>query len=195
MNVPFTISDILERVIPGAVFLGGAVSAFHGWGALISDGETSQFATFTVFALLSYVFGLIANIISGLVPRLDTRNDDHSKILSQRVVDAYAEFFKHEYDTSAWKWCYGIVVKHGYAVNTNFFQGVYVFCSSMFVSLAILVPIYIWAWYFKDFSVLPVFIIPAAALAFARGSQKYSRLFALSILEAFYSYWIEQSQK
>lgn len=196
MNVPFSISDILERVIPGAVLLGGALSALKGWGAIVSDGEaTSQFATFTVFALLSYVFGLITNIISGLVPKLDLRSDDHSEILDQRVLEAYLDFFGKEYDATAWKWCYGIVVKHGYAINTDFFQGVYVFCSSIFVALAALVPLYLWAWIYRDISVLAIIGILFAAWAFFRGSQKYSKLFALSILEAFYSYWVEHSKK
>lgn len=175
--------------MPGAIFLAGTLYSFDLWSALTLGQENgNQFATFSTFALLSYVFGLIANILSGLLPGLDIRGEDHSEFLNLRVVSEYEDFFGKKYDGTAWKWCYGIVTKHGYAVNTDFFLGVFVFCSSVFTSLLCIVPLLVYSWLVNNSPFYPVIVVLAACLAFWKGSRKYSRVFSISILEAFYSY-------
>jgi zinc transporter ZupT len=203
LNLPFSISDLLERVIPGGIFLLYVAVAFAGTDILIGL-NTWTVSSIIVAASLAYAVGVMLNALASLTNLGDNRiywakSDNGSKLA---VKQSIADYFEIEPDESSWKVCYGICAKHGYAANTQLFQGLFVFCRSMCVNCilgALLIFIsQIIQWLEKSsIDQASVWICVASALSaviFYKGVRTYTRSFVGSIYEGFYT-WHRENHK
>lgn len=184
MNLPFTIGDLLERVIPGTIFQVYVLLFLFGKdsGSIVSN------STVTGIALqlgTAYALGVLLNSLANLTNLADNRK--------------YWALDRTQGPTNPMR---RAIVKHGYSANTQLFQGLYVFCRTMSVNCAlgsVLSAVSLFADPFANqlqspaisWSILIGSI--GCTLLFYYGAWVYSRSFVGSIYEGFYSWYCEQS--
>jgi hypothetical protein len=191
VNIPFLISDILERIIPG--FFALACVLFLAGFNVAAIGKIDSFLLIGIAFVFSYVLGVVFNVISNTLPFLETRYSvDVKPEYLEIVSEKFQNTFGFSFGSDSWRYCYGIVSKDGMAVNTSFFAGMIVFCKSMFVGSAV-VAIFSFVVLIhpvilnlsKVGSAFSLLMAVAVALVFVRGARIYGRSFTLSILDAF----------
>lgn len=196
MNFPFLISDIIERIVPGGIFLFVAVFllGFERIG-LLADKELLGALAFFGF---SYSFGVLFNVCSNKLTFLETRYfipepADYGDVLARE----FEVRFREKFSTGSWRFCYGVVQKESLAVNTALFGGMAVFCRSMavcclFIALTVLfAPLGTRVEFAFGAVYLGSVILFASLLGgfvFTMGARTYGKSFALSIYDSFLTY-------
>jgi hypothetical protein len=200
MNLPFSFLEILERLMPGAAFVG--VLAFLPPFTIEAPPQAAQFTDPVLlgglFVTLSYTLGFVFNLVSGasrsvdkaLLNRRDSNavagSDEKLKSLGQ----AFTDVFGFEISSESWRLCYGIAEKSGYGVRISLFSSLEIFCRSLFVASFLLSIIYIFSTPASSFNLsLGLFSLVLAAI-FAYGAQVYSRAFTAAIFEAFHTWYM-----
>ena len=187
MNLPFSITDILERIVPGAALL--SLLLLDNFETLPELDLDLKVVATAAFIATSYIAGVMVNIYSGFFRFLSNRYIDSITNRKPMVADAYKDVFSTEFSGDAWRFCYGVVMKEKFGVNTSFFAGIEVFCSSMFV--VFLLGLFVTVVRYLDGSMplgFPTMFFVLAVI-FCLGSRKYSRAFSESIYDAFYSWY------
>lgn len=155
--LPFSVSDILERIIPGIILL--AVFYLTLFRHFTVDAGTAansvaQPVLWLSFLAASYACGVIMNTISSYAPIPGARaywnelsannpNARHPETIARAdkhklaIRDAIEEHFGVDVTDNSWKLCFGTVAKHGYSSNTLLFQGLEVFSRSMMAVCAL----------------------------------------------------------
>lgn len=209
MNLPFSLLDILERLIPGGIFLGVLllIPPLHLDGDLIAQSASSNGALTTVlFVAISYALGVLFNLGIGIFPRFedwifDLRNNVPFETWGAKgssLKTAFKKVFGYELDQEGWKLCYGIVDQSGFGIRVDLFSSLNMLCRSMSVCCLLLATIYAVTaicehaapyWYITGLMLL-------TSALFVRGSRRFSLVFAIAIYEAFLTwYWVEQAKR
>ena len=200
LALPFSLSDILERVIPGSLLIGAFGLAFND--KLVLPNKLSNSAVMTTFFLAgSYAIGVSLNSLAGFIKIKGYRqywsNDPNDRQTAIRSV--LENHFGLTPDNNSWSLCYGTVIKNGYGANTQLFLGLEVFCRAMTVSCILSGIIFAVAILcnLRDFSSAKTFLIftPTAfilAWIFYRGARIYSVAFVASVYEGFYNWCCDQ---
>ena len=135
LALPFSLSDILERVIPGSLLL---AAWFFGLDLTVDLPEVLKNAALAsaVFLATSYALGVALNALSSFVKIRDyrrywTADPDERQQAVQAAIEAH---FGLKVDTNTWSLCYGTCTKNGYSANTQLFLGLEVFCRAMTVT-------------------------------------------------------------
>jgi hypothetical protein len=203
LAIPFSLSDVLERVIPGSILL--SVVLLLQTDRIDPDvWNYNAFFLLFLFLSVSYALGVLMNTLSGLWRIRDFRKYWTSTPSPRETAirSAIEQHFGVGVDDSIWSLCYGPCVKHGYAANVQLFLGLEIFCSSMTIASAISSAILIVGAATAFLCSYPSVFSPEMKLAlgvgfalavpiFRRGTGSYSRAFVGSIYEGFYSWYCE----
>jgi hypothetical protein len=117
----------------------------------------------------------------------------------KHIKDAFEAFFNIPADAEAWRYCYGIVVKHGYSVNVQLFAQLDIFCRSIMAGSGIVVGATLASKLVNPSRWDPLSLGATLAVAsasfviFLLSARTYSRAFVSAIFEGFYS-WVRDSQ-
>lgn len=205
MNVPFSLGDILERIIPGALFLSSLYLMLQEF-RFVEEFPSAFSDDFTRIALLfalSYALGVLFNVAAGLVPYIDLKykplNEDDEPdtfdgLRVLKIKDAVKDVFDLDCENSAWRLCYGIAHRTDYSPNIELFAKLNVFCRSMMIAtllitlIAILEAISLRCF---ETALLAGFCLIGTYM-FALGARLYSQSFASAIYEAFYSWYVHE---
>ncbi len=200
MNLPFSFLEILERLMPGAAFVGILV--------VMPPVATDSLPKFTnladpvllagLFITLSYTLGVVFNLMSWSSQSIDktllNRRDSNAvEGTDEKLValgKAYNDVFGLAISRESWRLCYGIADKCGYGVRISLFSSLEIFCRSLFVGSALLALIYLFCVPASPFNLPLGLLFIALAWAFAFGSRVYSRAFTAAIFEAFHTWYV-----
>ena len=200
--VPFSISDILERIVPGTIFLCLMALAFPSTINALPTNVSLPGLWF-VFLASAYAVGVVLNNSYNLWRIKGSRDYWHEKDglpeYKQAIQSAIRSHFRIDADEKSWAFCYGACTKHGYSPNTQLFQGLTVFCRSMmmamlFASVAFLIGMGTEFCLTGTLTLSPLLFAAvsfALALAFRSGATAYDHAFVGSIYEGFYSWYCE----
>jgi hypothetical protein len=197
MNLPFALSDLLERVIPGSIFMFFISIAAKGVGSLsLIEGWSTP--ALIAAAALAYAVGVMLNALASLSNLGDNRIyfADPPTAIKSEVSKAIESYFGVTPDEQSWKFCLGICAKHGYSANTQLFQGLFVFCRSMCVCCllgsAMILAMQAYSQIGFDPVDLSSLIVAVCGLLsswiFYTGVRIYTRSFVGSIYEGFYTW-------
>jgi hypothetical protein len=171
LNFEFSLAEVLERLIPGAIFASTLM--------YIADTDLSKFTS------------------DSSIPIFDRKAYwDSSEGHVANIKSAVADYFKVDPTEDSWKLCYGVCHKHDYTVKSELFARLNVFCRSMSICSFVLSILFILKSFldgadFMDWA--PKFLLfLVACYSFYRGARLYSRSFVGSIYEGFYSFYSEK---
>jgi hypothetical protein len=201
-TVPFSLSDILERIIPGFIVLALLHLVIFRHVEVAVDGISQPVLWFALLAA-AYACGVLMNTLSGFL-RIPTLRQFWRVPPTPRqaaIRQAIEKHFGVPADDASWSLCFGTVSKHGYGTNTQLFLGLEVFCRSMMAVCAVATLLL----FLKVLLVLVLLrslrevrieslILPiavAAFILFRRGARNYSQAFVASIYEGFFSWYCE----
>lgn len=200
LALPFSLSDILERVIPGSLLLAAWFFALDLTVDLPAVFENAALAS-AVFLATSYAVGVALNAlpeffeIQGYRQYWTADPDEHQQAI-QAAIEAH---FGVKADTDTWKLCYGTCTKNGYGANTQLFLGLDVFCRTMAVTSILSGLALVVASIREMDGIVPSLseaILLGTVLAFAgvfrRGARIYSQAFVSSIYEGFFNWYCDQ---
>jgi hypothetical protein len=203
LAIPFSVSDILERVIPGASLMTSATIVFHHHLPVSSSVSSSPFAYAALLAG-AYALGVALNSLGGYIRIKGYRKywSSAPSEMEQAIHEAILEHFGIHPDDNSWRLCYGTVIKHGYGSNTQLFLGLDIFCRAMTVTSMLSGMLFLVALcgaLRSSAAVLPWIVCSATALAltwlFCRGTRTYSQAFVGSIYEGFFSWLCDERVK
>jgi hypothetical protein len=203
LAIPFSVSDILERVIPGACLMTSATVVFHDHLPVSKLISSSPFA-YAAFLAGAYALGVALNSLGGYMRIRGYRQywSSAPSEMEQAVHKAIHEHFGIHPDENSWRLCYGTVIKHGYGSNTQLFLGLDIFCRAMAVTSALAAVVFLFALSLalrSSANVFPWAICCATAFALAwlfwRGMRNYSQAFVGSIYEGFLSWLCDERLK
>lgn len=202
--MPFSLSDILERIIPGAIFLGQIYIATYSLNLQISQALNNP-ALWFIFLAAAYAIGVVLNNSYNLWKISGSRDywtvaDGQLPAYKVAIKQAIKTHFQIEADEKSWAFCYGTCNKHGFSPNTQLFQGLAVFCRTMMMGMAFSTLIYAAAAVataIADQTVPSTLLILTGgsmllAFAFRSGAIAYDKAFVGSIYEGFYSWYCER---
>jgi len=207
VNIPFSFGDILERIIPGALFLFGLIylsdSNYFIKQTPIFDLAKNNFIIVSVFLASSYALGVLFNIVADLIPGIDKRYVKYDEDIVEvsyglkliEIKRAIKNVFNIEWTDSAWRLCYGIAHKTSYSPNIELFAKLNIFCRSMLVSTILLNAAVVCSMiiYNQVIPFLPSFItLFIISVLFRKGSRLYSQAFSSAVYEAFYTWYCHQ---
>lgn len=198
MNLPFSFLEILERLMPGAAFIGililipPVVPATPVGLADLADPALLA----GLFVTLSYTLGVVFNLLSwcsqsldkALLNRRDSNAVEGSDEKLAALGQAYEDVFGLKISRESWRLCYGIADKSGYGVRISLFSSLEIFCRSLFVGSVLLALIYIFSARATAYNVPLGLLMVGFAYVFAYGSRVYSRAFTAAIFEAFHTW-------
>ena len=197
LAIPFSLSDILERVIPGSLLLTLSGIAFHD-SILIPGALVSSPLIYAAFLACSYALGVSLNSLSDVVKIKGYRTywSTEPSAMERAVRHAFEAHFGIPPDNNSWRLCFGTVIKQGYGANTQLFLGLEVFCRAMFVACSLasasFIGAFALAWErgspFVSLLIWTVFLL-AFSYLFRRGAKNYSQAFVGSIYEGFFN-WV-----
>jgi hypothetical protein len=198
VNLEFSLSELLERLIPGAIFvvLICLVLKLDIFAYAFDDKKVVvSIVVFCFSYSIGTAFNIVSTFVTGKIPSLFERKDYFQRSASHVPIihAAVADYFKIVPGKESWKLCYGICHKNGYTVKTELFSRLFVFCKSLTVCFFIVLITHILAicisisisW--QDFFITVGLFL--ACIIFVSGSRTYSRAFTSSIYEGFYSYY------
>jgi len=205
MNLPFSLNDILERVIPGSFLLAGgmlfAPAKFSNTIIPVYDIASNGFLSAAIFIALSYAIGVLCNIIAEFFPFLDNRaealDEDKYKDIDkfEKIKVAFSDVFDVEWSEHAWRLCYGITHHTDYSSNIELFAKLNNFCRSTLVSwLGVFVFVFINAMLEGNWSVKVWYLVLLAVgiFLFGKGARQFSGSFSSAIYESFYTWYIHK---
>lgn len=207
MNIPFSLGDVLERIIPGAIVLVSIIllidkSEFAKLDPII-EIEKSKFLVSSIFLALSYSLGVVFNVMADFIKHADKRyiplnedNEEESYGLKLLAIKAAVEdTFKLEWSDASWRLCYGIAHKTEYSPNIELFAKLNIFCRSMMVSMAFITAALIIKMIHEG-SVAPycsfTILTSLFSFSFFKGAQLYSKSFSSAIYESFFSWYTHE---
>ena len=153
-----------------------------------------------LFALaVSYPVGVALNLLARVVPIANRRSkvDLEGDPDFAAVKTSFETFFQISAGPNSWSYCYGIVAKHGYAVNVELFARLDIFSRSMMAASALVfLSTAAGAAFGRVLMTGPLVpLVPVAALVsfciFLRAAQIYSVAFVRAIYEGFYSWYVD----
>jgi hypothetical protein len=98
----------------------------------------------------------------------------------------------------SWRYCYGIVAKHGYSVNVELFSRLDIFCRAMMTGSAIVFIACSALWVFGRLvggtGTWPWILAASASMfiIFLLSARTYSKAFVGAIYEGFYSWYVDK---
>lgn len=206
MNLPFSLLDILERLMPGGIFLATLIIMPASFltldepSSLISTGALGKdILLASLFTAASYALGVLFNLLAGIIRPLDEKYLDRRDEVPPETTSekdskmdaAFLDVFGFERTKESWRLCYGIVEKSGFGIRVDIFSSLNMFCRSMMVAVFFLFAIYavelVW-----DQSIVRIvipFILLALSALFAYGAAIFSNVFSAAILEAFLTWY------
>lgn len=205
-SLPFSFSDILERVIPGLLVLGSAYYLLTpGWG-VENFGALIPIISF-VTLISAYSVGVIINSVPSEKFILGYRGYGSSKGSDETecaIRSAVEKTYKIRFTNDSWRLCYGTCVKNGLSANVHLFLGLEIFCRSMMVASAFFSASLILAMMFGSQNphinnqpacvlFFALGVAQVCAGAFYLGARKYSRVFVSAIYQGFYSWYCERN--
>jgi hypothetical protein len=168
-------------------------------GRSLSFYGISETVLLALVVAASYPVGVGLNFLARFVKpanqrcAIDLANDQEY----EHIKKAVEAFFHIGATPDSWRYCYGIVVKHGYSVNVDLFGRLDIFCRSIMTSGAIvflvatalkLVGQFAWT----TNTLWSVLLASAAIfMTFLFSARAYSRAFVSAIYEAFYSWYVD----
>lgn len=194
--MPFSLNDILERIIPGLVFQIFIFFLFFPNTQFSTiPGPTSMMAFAAV--VLALPLGTLFNIIASWVAYSDNRyfwHKEKSHKFHDKIDAAIKDTFGIDSDSDdSWRLCYGIVEKNEYGVNVAVLRGLYVFCDSMMICMWMVSALFIGRAILSKEAQLydPVVFVAALILGFVFlfGSRMFSRAFVFGVYEAFFTWY------
>jgi hypothetical protein len=200
LAIPFSLSDVLERVVPGGLLISAAALAFHGQLQGSAEIAASPLG-YAAFLAGSYALGVSVNSLANLIPITGYRRywSDKPSSMEAAVRRSIERHFGLTADDRTWRLCYGTVIKQGYGANTNLFLGLDVFCHAMTVASVLALSIFLCAGGIALCRGVPelryvLFAAGAFVLAFLfqRGARIYSQAFVGSIYEGFFNWWCDE---
>lgn len=203
LAIPFSVSDILERVIPGASLMTSATIVFHDYLPVSSPLSSSPFA-YAAFLAGAYALGVALNSLAGYIRIKGYRQywSSAPSEMEQAVHKAILEHFGIYPDDNSWRLCYGTVIKHGYGSNTQLFLGLDIFCRAMTITSMLAGVFFLFALSTalrSSGTVFPWTVCSATAFAlawlFCRGTRNYSQAFVGSIYKGFFSWLCDERLK
>lgn len=99
--------------------------------------------------------------------------------------------------SDSWRYCYGIVAKHGYSVNVELFSRLDIFCRAMMTGSGITFLASLGLWGLGRLAggteTLPWILIASGAMfiIFLYSARTYSKAFVGAIHEGFYSWYVD----
>ncbi len=199
LAIPFSLSDILERVVPGGLVISAVAVGFYD-----QFREYTQIASpplaYAAFLAGSYALGVAVNSLAGFIRIKGYRRywSDNPSAMESAVRSSIETHFRLAADDQTWRICYGTVVKQGYGANTQLFLGLEVFCRAMTVASLLAVTVFLGAAgvaFAESFSAMSYLAFAAAASAltflFHQGARIYSQAFVGSIYEGFFNWWCD----
>lgn len=203
MNLPFSISDLIERVIPGGILQGYVL--FFVFGVNIGPIVANfTLAVIVAYASTSYAIGVLLNALASWANPADNRVywQGAATDYKHAVRKSFEDYFGFPATEDSWRFCYGICAKHGYAANTQLFQGLYVFCRSMVVNCvfgAVLLTFGLFIGFPQQsspgYTLVTILASLCAAGIFYLGVWTYTRSFVGSIYEGFFTWHQENHVK
>lgn len=200
LAIPFSLSDILERVTPGGLLIAAVVEGF-GSQILVHTQISSQPLGYAALLAGAYAVGVAVNSLTPYVPIKRYRRywSASPSAMEAAVRTSVETHFGVAADDQAWRLCYGTVMKQGYGANTQLFLGLDVFCRAMTVASLLALFTFIAAAVIALLARAPVafhLIFAAASLVlsflFRRGASIYSQSFVASIYEGFFNWWCDE---
>jgi len=200
LAIPFSLSDILERVVPGGLLISAVALAFHGQLQGYAEIAVSPLG-YTAVLAGSYALGVSVNSLANLIPIRGYRRywSDKPSSMEAAVRHSIEIHFGLSADDRTWRLCYGTVLKQGYGANTHLFLGLDVFCRAMAVASVVASSVFLGAggiaWYRGVPSVTDVVFAAGTfvlAFLFQRGARIYSQAFVGSIYEGFFNWWCDE---
>lgn len=156
--------------------------------------------TFIAFQLGSaYPVGVALNYLARFVRPANLRSsvDLASDPEHDHVRKAVEAVFKIPATPDSWRYCYGIVAKHGYSVNVTLFAQLDIFCRSM-MTASLLVAVWTAVVWVTGRMQLPAHYGAALVtvsgiffLIFLFSARTYSRAFVSAIYEGFYTWHVD----
>jgi hypothetical protein len=202
LKTPFTIGDFLERVVPGFILVVALHQILFPTSPPKVYGLDGVMLAILVLAV-SYPLGVGLNFLARFVRPANQRSasDPATDPRLRHIKDSFEAFFGILADDQAWRYCYGIVVKHGYSVNVQLFAQLDIFCRSMMAGSGIVVFVSIASrvlspgrWDTVSFAAT-VSVSAASFVIFLFSARTYSRAFVGAIYEGFYSWLCESKSK
>ncbi len=199
LAIPFSLSDILERVIPGGLLLSAVVLAFHeqlGEFVQVTASPLGYVALLTG----SYALGVSVNSVADLIRIKGYRRywSDEPTVMENAVRQSIETHFGIAVDDRAWRLCYGTVTKNGYEANTSLFLGLDVFCRAMTVASALALTVFLCSGsiaLYRGGAVMENVLLATGSFVltflFHRGARIYSQAFVASIYEGFFNWWCD----
>lgn len=199
MNLPFSFLEILERLMPGAAFVGALLLvppvAIEGLPQAVQLADPVLLGG--LFVTLSYTLGVVFNLLSWasksvdktLLNRRDSNAVEGSDKKLEALSKAYEDVFGLQISRESWRLCYGIAEKSGYGVRISLFSSLEIFCRSLFVGSFLLSIIYLFSAPASSLNLPLGVLFLGLAFAFANGSRVYSRAFTAAIFEAFHTWY------
>lgn len=200
MNLPFSFLEILERLMPGAAFVGALLLvppvAMEGLPQTVQLADPVLLGG--LFVTLSYTLGVVFNLLSWASKSVDktllNRRDSNAVEGSDKKLEAlgkaYADVFGLQISRESWRLCYGIAEKSGYGVRISLFSSLEIFCRSLFVGSSLLSIIYLFSVPASSLNLPLGLLFLGLAFIFANGSRVYSRAFTAAIFEAFHTWYV-----
>lgn len=201
ISLPFSLSDILERIIPGSILI-CSLSFSVDPSASLFPYNAATVVMVAVFLVLSYAVGVSLNALAGFVHIFEYRRYWSESPSNQEleIKNAFQAHFGIEPNDSSWRLCYGTCIKNGYGSNTQVFLGLDVFCRAMIatciITILALSSAIAYGWYFcSSFEEKHIYgIVSTVSLAplMYRGAQIYSMAFVASIFKGFFNWYIDE---
>ena len=202
LTLPFSLSDILERVIPGSILLVCLYMSFHELLDIpYSIGNKAITSAF--FFAVSYAIGVSLNSLAGFIKIKGYRTywTENPCEREKAIRDALGEHFKIVPDNDTWRLCYGTCIKNGYGSNTQLFLGLEVFCRGMTVTtivsgIAFMISILLNITNLQEAKIFVIFAPISFILSwvFHRGAWIYSLAFVGSIYEGFFNWYCDNKK-
>lgn len=194
MNGPFSLSDVLERVIPGLLLILATHLVFFPMRGP-DDYQANAAIIGSVVVLVAYPLGVGLNFLGNLVRWSNARSKVDPVNQYADCKEAFA-FLRLPINNDLWRYCYGIVAKHGYSANVDLFAKLEIFsrsvmAGSLIVSIEILVAMQAFGKWTDWHHWASLAIAVISALTFLFAARRYGQSFIKSIYEAFYSWYID----
>jgi hypothetical protein len=196
LSLPFSASDVLERVIPGSLVLASYGYAFDGFQHVPPFLNNAIIAP-VIFFSCAYAVGVGLNAVAGFVKIREYRKYWSSQPTEREVAikNAIELHFKIHADDEVWRLCYGTCAKNGYGSNTPLFLGIEVFCRAMTIVALLAAIAFVIALYRRWTDIALHLVLTSVSLALAwifhRGARIYSQAFVASIYEGFFSWYCD----
>jgi hypothetical protein len=166
---------------------------------LVTQAGTNEVVQILFVLGISYPVGVSLNFLARIVGPANQRTaiDLASDPALNAIKTAFETVFAMAAGKESWRYCYGIVAKHGYSVNVELFSRLDIFCRAMMTGSAITFVACIALWiaghlaggtYYLSWMLVAS---GSMSLVFLFSARTYSKAFVGAIYEGFYSWYVD----